>query len=288
MGLLDKVAAAKQRTEEHLSRGGGRTGARFWKPEAGENRIRIMPQWDAGLDGQFWREVAQHWNVSEDQKGPVLCPKETPDLEGDCPICELVQVLRADKSNVEAQRLAKDLRAKKTYLLNVVVEKDPVYTAQDVAEYKQERPQDDPPFSVGDPKIQIYACPVTLMDTIFGIIHSSGSDITDHQDGRAIKINKIPHKDRLKTRYEIYPDLKTSASGVSEDFELPKLDKVGYTMDYDGLVGLLEGGRAADFAGSFLPSGASHSLPAASDGSAEEELEGADDLAEQMRQHLTS
>ena len=287
MGLLDKVAAQKSRTEEQLSRGGGRAGAKFWRPENGDNHIRIMPQWDEALDGQFWREVAQHWNVGEDQKGPILCPKETPDLEGTCPICEVVQALRADKSNVEAQRLVKDLRAKKTYMLNVIVDKDPVYTAQDVSEHKQNRPQEDCPFEVNDPKIQIYACPLTIFDQVLGIINTSGKDITDLKEGRGVRINKIGNKDKLKTRYEVYPDLDPSDTGY-EDLALPALDKVGYTLDRDGMMELLESGRAADFVGNFLPNETSQSLPAPAEKEAAEEKApvSSSDLEEQMRQRL--
>lgn len=284
MGILDKVNEQKKRTEEQLSRGGGRSSARFWRPENGDNKIRVMPQWKDDLDGQFWREVAQHWNVSADQKGPVLCPKETPDLEGTCPVCELVQSLRGDKSNVEAQRLSKDLRAKKTYFLNVVVEKDPVYTAQDIAEHKQARPDAEASFAVGDPKIQIYACPLTIFDSVLGIIHSSGKDITDLKEGRGIRVNKIPNKDRLKTRYEVYPDLDASDTGFSEP-ALPALDKVGFTLDREGMLQLLDGGRAADFLGS-LPGHDSPSLPAPSSVDAESAPVSSSDLEEQMRQGL--
>jgi hypothetical protein len=290
MSILDKVREQKERTQEQLSRGGGRSAARFWRPENGDNKVRVMPQWKDDLDGQFWREVAQHWNVADDQKGPVLCPKETPDLDGTCPVCELVQSLRADKSNTEAQRLAKDMRAKKTYFLNVVVEKDPVHTAQDVAEFKQNRPDADCPFKVGSPKIQIYACPLTIFDQILGIIHSSGQDITDLTNGRGIRINKIPNKDRLKTRYEVYPDLDASDTGYTDPV-LPALDKVGFTLDRDGMLQLLDGGRAAEFVisaglGTALP--APTPAPAAEDKEAESAPVSSSDLEEQMRQGLSS
>jgi len=288
MGILDIVKQQKERNAEHLSRGGSRSSARFWRPENGENNVRVMPQWKDDLEGQFWREVAQHWNVSDDQKGPVLCPKETPDLEGDCPICDVVQALRADKSNVEAQKLSKDLRAKKTFFLNVVVDKDPVYTASDVAEYKQSRPEAECPFSVGDPKIQIYACPITIFDQILGIIHSSGKDITDLREGRGIRINKIPNKDRLKTRYEVYPDLDPSDTGFGDTLELPALHEVGFTMDFAGLVKLLGDGRAADFVAA-LPGNDSPSLPAPSSVGVEAKTDSSSsDLEELMRQGLSS
>lgn len=284
MSLLDKVNEQKKRTEEQLSRGGNRSSAKFWRPELGNNKIRVMPQWDVSCDDTFWREVAQHWNVSADQKGPVLCPKETPDLEGDCAICELVQSLRQDKSNAEAQKLAKEFRAKKTYFLNIVAEGDPVYTAADVADFKQSRPDTDVPFSVGDPKVQIYACPLTIFDNLLGIIHSSGKDITDLHDGRGIRINKSGQG--IKTRYEVYPDLDASDTGFSDDIELPALDKVGFTLDRDGMLSLLDGGRASDYVSSLPGSAASLPAPAPSSAPPVAETIAPSDLEEQMRQGL--
>jgi gp32 DNA binding protein like len=283
--LLDKVNEQKKRTEEQLARGGSRTSARFWKPENGDNKVRIMPQWRNDLGGQFWREVAQHWNVTEDQKGPVLCPKETEGMDGECPICELVQALRADKTNVEAQRLAKELKAKKTYLLNVVVKKDPIYTAKDVAEYTQSRPDAECPFSVGDPKIQVYACPLTIFDQILGIINNSGSDITDLTVGRGISIKKIPNKDRLKTRYEVYPDLEKSDAGLNNP-TLPALDQVGFQLDYNGMVDLLSRGKAAEV-GSHMFSfdGTSRSLSVST---TDTKPVSATDLEQQMLQELNA
>ena len=245
MSLFDIVEQQKKLTEEQLARGGGRSSARFWRPESGENHIRIMPSWDTGLGPQFWREVSQHWNVTEDQRGPVLCPKLTPGLEGDCPICELVATLKQDKSNLEAQRFAKEIKGKKAYLLNVISKKDPEYTAQDVAEFKQAKPDVECTFEVGDPKIQIYACPITIFDSLLGIINTSKQDITDLHTGRDVLIKKIPNKDRIKTRYEVYPSL------VEEDTKLanpaiPDLSQVGFALEYDKKVELLGKGKAAE------------------------------------------
>jgi hypothetical protein len=285
MSFLDKVSEQKKRTEEQLARGGGvRSSAKFWRPENGDNKIRVMPQWKDGLDGEFWREVAQHWNVTDDQKGPIICPKETPGLEGECPICELVKVLRADKSNTEAQRVAKEIRAKKTYLLNVLVKKDPVYTAKDVAEYTQSRPDQDCPFDVGDPKIQIYACPTTIFDQILGIIHNSGKNITELATGRDLSIKRIPHKDPRKTRYEVYPSLEASDVGFS-DLSLPALDQVGFQLEYDAMVDLLSKSHVAELAGTIF--GSSHSLPSGKQVE-KPKVVSSTDLEEQMRQELNA
>lgn len=287
--LLAAVNAQKAKIEE--SRGGSGPRAKFWKPDAGENVIRVMPKWDESLKGRFWREVAQHWNVSEDQRGPILCPRDTPDLNGECPICDLVQALKADKSNVEGKKLADDIRAKKTYLLNIVDQKDSVYTAADVAEFKQARPEDDCPFEVGDPKIQVYACPTTVFESILGIMSTSGTNVTDLKAGRDIRIKKTPNKaDRRKTRYEVYPSLDASDTGYGETLELPNLSQVGFTLDTDGMYKLLSEGRAAQFLKA-LPGGSSENLQAltaegvTADHSAAAPVS-ASDLEEQMRQGL--
>lgn len=286
--LLAAVNAQKAKIED--SRGGGGPRARFWKPEAGENVIRVMPKWDPELKGRFWREVAQHWNVSDDQKGPILCPRETPDMNGECPICDLVQALRADKSNVEGKKLADDIRAKKTYLLNIVDQKDAVYTAADVAEHKQARPDDDCPFDVGDPKVQVYACPTTVFESILGIMSTSGTNVTDYKEGRDIRIKKTPNKqDRRKTRYEVYPTLDTRDTGYGETMELPNLSQVGFTLDTDGMYKLLSDGRAAAFLKALPGESSASAGSLTADGAADHSEAApvsASDLEEQMRQGL--
>lgn len=286
MSLLDIVDAQKKLTQEQLARGGGRSRARFWRPESGDNHVRIMPTWDSGRP-EFWREVSQHWNVSEDQKGPILCPKETKDLEGDCPICELVDALKQDKANVEAQRFAKDIRAKRTYLLNVIVKKDPEYTAEDVAEWTQDRPNDECPFKIGDPKIQIYACPVTIFDAILGIISTSRQDITNLQTGRELLIKKIPNKDRIKTRYEVYPSL------VEEDTKLvspsiPDLSQIGFVLEYDKMVELLGQGKAAELGVGFGFDGSASSMSLPSGDGEEVAPAPVEDLEKQMQEALNN
>lgn len=247
MSILDRVREQKQRTEEQLSRGGGSVvGAKWWRPGTGSNTIRILPPWsdDSKYQDMFWREIHQHWGVSEDQRGPVMCPKLTPDLEGECPICELIAELRADKANPAAQQRARDIRAKKAFLLNIVDLKDPTYTASDVAEWRKSSPDKECPFEAGDDKVQVYACPLSIFDQILGIMDSSGLDITDLEDGRNITIKKTPHKDPMKTRYEVYPDLEAKPS-VAQSPSLVALDKVGYQMDYNQMLQLLDGEDAS-------------------------------------------
>lgn len=285
--IVERARQTKKKIDEKLSRGGG-GGARFWRPEAGENKIRIMPSWatEGDFTQQFWREVSQHWNVTEAQKGPILCPKQTPDLAGACPICEFVDELKQDKTDLEKQKLAKDLKAKTAYLLNVVVLQDPEYTVQDVVEYKKANPDRECPFEAGQPKVQIYACPVSLFGQILGLIESSGQDITSlgADTGRDVTIKKIPNKDRFKTRYEVYPSFNASAFESENPVVLPELTQVGFQMDYDKMLDLLSAGRGADFA-SAIPSGTVNSLPSGGTAKVDTPPDSVD-LEAQMRREL--
>jgi hypothetical protein len=286
MSVLDKVYKAKQESEERLTRGGG-ARAQFWKPRNGENRIRIMPPWTNEvvefLD-QFWRQVAQHWNVSEDQRGPVLCPKRTPGLNDDCPICEFVDSIKKDKSNVQAQALVKDIRAKITFLYNIVDMKDAVYTAEDVAEWTKSRPGEDCPFQPGATKIQVYAAPLTVHDAILGVITANKKDITRLEDGRCVLLTRFPSKDPKKTRYQVMPEFESSGFEVDPK-EFNPLHQMGFTMNYEEMLDLLQTGAASDFIGSLPEGKAAAELPAENEMPVEEETQkAAADLAEQLRQ----
>lgn len=281
---MSKVLGQKKALEETLSRGGS-TGAKFWKPQSGANRVRIMPGWqDEGFfAGQFWREVYQHWNLSEDQKGPILCPKRTPGLDGDCPVCEFVDELRADKGDLAKKELAKEIRAKVAYFINLVDLNDPEYTAQDMAEWKKSRPEGEVPFEVGQPKVQVYACPTTIFDQILGIITVNGVDITSAEEGYNVVITKYPNKDRFKTRYEVQPELKTSEFLLPSDFELPQLENIGFVMKFDDMRNLLAESFDKDLEDSAGSLGSGGDFSSASNAGSSD-----DDLEAQMRAELGS
>ncbi len=277
---MSKLQQQKAKLTQELSRGSGQS-ARFWRPADGDNVIRIMPDWteEQPYAGTFWREVAQHWGVSEDQKGPILCPTATPHLEGDCPICKFVDELKGNKNDVSAQELARDIRAKKAFLLNIVDCNDPTYNAKDVAEYKKSRPDSDVPFEAGDPKIQVYACPKTIFDQILNIIMSNDQDITDLEAGNDITINRTGKG--MLTRYSVTPKMKPTQSDVSGGVEFPQLDRVGYSMSTEDMNKLLTEGVGGDFA-SLLPSGQAPAALGTGTDDDKEETADADDLEAQM------
>lgn len=285
---IEKLKKAQQELQTRMTRGGG-PSMKFWKPKEGINKIRILPGWadEGAFAGQFWREVHQHWNLSENS-GPVLCPKKTPFASDDkeCPVCDLVDSLREKKGDVAAQELARDLRAKVAYLLSVVDLSDAVYTAKDTAEWAKERPDSECPFEVGDPKVQCYAATSTISEQIFNIVMSNNLDITDREVGHNIILTKIGNKDRLKTRYTLTPDVNKTKAPVPSNFQSPDLSKIGAVKKYDDLMKLLAEGPAAALVDA-LPSGGAQAALTSGDTNASWGM-GTDsgDLAEQMRKQL--
>lgn len=245
---LDKIDKAKEAADAKVAgngKGGG--GVKFFKFQGDSATVRIMPPWtdEEPFAGQFWRVVAQHWNVNDEHKAPILCPKNTPHLGGECPICEFVDELRKDKDNPAAKELANDLRAKQSYLFTVVDIKDKIYTAKDVADWKKERPDRDVPFEVGDPKLQVYAAPFAVYNALIALF-KAGGDIVDLQEGHDVTISK--QGKGLQTKYTVTPNLKSTKSNVPEDNELLKLESVGAVYDANKLTELLTDGIGGEYA----------------------------------------
>jgi len=122
---------------------------------------------------------------------------------------------------------------------------DTVYTAQDVAEYKSNRPDSDVPFKAGDIKVQVYACPRTAMDQIFNTVMNNNLDITDLQKGHNMAINKSGKG--ILTKYTVSPMIASTPCDLEDISKLIQLDKVGYTMSYDEMLDLLTDGVGGEF-----------------------------------------
>jgi hypothetical protein len=202
---IEKLKKQAAELQARMARGGGGPKLDFWKAKEGANRIRILPAWtsDGPHAGDFYREVFQHWKLSE--KGPVMCTKHTPHLfnadgtpvDKDCPICTLVEELRADKTNVKAQQLVRDIRAKSAFLMSIVDMEDKSYTAKDVANWKKENPEKDVPFEAGDVKVQCFAASSTIAESIINIIIANGMDITNLTEGHNVVITKVGNPDPI-------------------------------------------------------------------------------------------
>lgn len=244
---MDKVIAAHQASQ---LRGGSssRSSAKIFRLKGSSARIRVMPPWtsEGMFAGQFWRPAAQHWEVKEGQKGPVMCPKNTPGLEGPCPICDLVEELKAKDNDPEALMIASTIRAKQVMVMTVIDRDDPVYTAKDVVEWKQTRPDKEVPFKEGDPKLQVYPAPNTVFDSIISLVRNGGN-IVDLEAGHDLVVAKTG-KTRNYIKYTVTPDLRPTPAGVPDDVKLLDLSQFGYVADEVELRSMLNEGIAADYA----------------------------------------
>ncbi len=241
---MNKIRAQRAiLAEKEAKKGGGAARMQFWRPDA-KSTIRILPSWttEGEFAGQFWKKVGQHWNVKDDQEGPVLCPKVSEGFSDTdrCPICEFVNTLRADKTNIKAQEMAKSIRAKEVYFLPIIDLKHPKLTADQVPEGSD--------LKVGAPRVQVYAAPGGVFNDILGVIDNNNCDITDHTSGRDIVIEKIEKAGKKQfTSYKVSAIFNATKAPVPEGFVTPSLLNVGWRMNYKELHTLLTEGEGGKF-----------------------------------------
>lgn len=207
----------KQRAQEEEAKALARSAGpfRFWTPVAGKNKIRIMPPWtDEGKHaGLPYREVYTHFKVGldEDSQKTLTCVTKTPS-DGPkqvCVICAYIEKLRATQQPGDAE-LAQGMAAKQRFLYNIVDLNDPVFTDQDVAEWKasQQNKDSECPFAVGDTKLQVYTSGSMVWGDLMNIFSDAGVDITDFNSGHDVILTR-EGKDR-RTKYSARANMTPS------------------------------------------------------------------------------
>jgi len=100
----------KMKSKQQNLNGGGFQ----WKPQDGENLIRIVPV----PDGDPFKEVHLHYNI---ERGGVLCPKRN--FGEECPACDYASSL-FNSGDEESRKAAKDIVAKKRFYSPVIDRND--------------------------------------------------------------------------------------------------------------------------------------------------------------------
>lgn len=186
--LFQKLKKERERIEkDKSSRGGGNfEKINWWKPEKGDNLIRILPDLNDPDENLPFRRVAVHFiNVTTKDgnsvKVSVRCLNDFE--EGTCPICDAYErLVKKDKEK------ARELRARDTYIYNVI-------------DYKTKTIH---PWSAG----------ITIHDQIMGFAEDFSDNIFSMEAGRDWKIVKKvdPRKPRhLGVDYSVRPSTKDSA-----------------------------------------------------------------------------
>jgi len=94
---------------------GKRADSKFWRPEDGDQTIRIVPT----ADGDPFKEMWFHYNVD---RGGFLCPKRN--FDDACPVCEFASQLwreGVDKDDDECKKTAKSLFVRQRFFSPVMV-----------------------------------------------------------------------------------------------------------------------------------------------------------------------
>ena len=96
-------------------RGEGNSDSNFWRPEDGDQTIRIVPT----ADGDPFKEMWFHYNV---EKGGFLCPKRN--FDDGCPVCEFASQLwreGVDNNDDHSKKTAKSLFVRQRFFSPVIV-----------------------------------------------------------------------------------------------------------------------------------------------------------------------
>ena len=101
----------KEKLSALNSKGDGKKSA-FWRPQDGEQTIRIVPT----ADGDPFKEFFFHYNLGNNPG--FLCPKRN--LGDDCPVCNFVRTLY-NEGDEESVKMAKNLNARQRFFSPVVV-----------------------------------------------------------------------------------------------------------------------------------------------------------------------
>ncbi len=139
----------------------------FWNPSEGTNTIRILPAKDE--DTLFYSETKIHRVLRQgnDHTSNVICLEVT-EGRGKCPLCDLYRALYKTKNKAH-EELAKKIKPRERYFINVVSRVDPTLPAE----------------------VKIFSLGSQLFQKIIGtILDSDFGDITDLESGFDFKVHK--------------------------------------------------------------------------------------------------
>lgn len=146
-------------------------GVKMWKPNDGDNRIRILPPTWAKAK-HFGLDIYVHYGVGPDRQS-YLCLNKM-EQDGGCPVCEEREIARRD----EDEKYAKELEAKRRVLV-YLIDRD----------HEKEGPQ-------------VWAMPWTLDRDIVKVCQDKSSgevlEIDHPEEGYDVTFEKKGSKDRTE------------------------------------------------------------------------------------------
>jgi len=211
--VLEKLKKEVERIEAKEKSRGDYTKVDWFKPEKGDNIIRVLPHWSKPDDSLFYKTINIHYGlpISRDGKTYKIPARCLRDLNEDCPLCDEYEKLGKGEG--------KDLRSSERAIFNII-------------DFKTQT-------------VKPWQCPETVYKYIFAMSTEMDEDTWDLKTGRNWKIRKKvdPSKPpQFGTKYEVFPDMKQSAVpkkllGLTED--LPDLDGVYCENHREAMLDLL-------------------------------------------------
>jgi hypothetical protein len=245
MAIKADISKAKEKAAEEAARAAafGNFGPMpFYKPKSGANKLRFMPPWtDEGSNAfQWWREVWTHWGVGpdDDSKKNVACPKKTPPVGGECPICDECERLRATGDPADLE-MAKQLRAKMRVYTNVIDLNDPIWTQDDIDEMMGAGIEEDKLPEVDAPKIQVYGFGSMIFKDLLDY-YTDEIDMTDLDEGYDVILTKEGKDINTKYRLRLAKEA-TKAPVPDDDPALHNLDVIQQLKTAAEIQAILEG-----------------------------------------------
>lgn len=176
---------------------GGSGSYNWWRPNWGDNEVRILPAVDP--DEVFFHETARHRINGE----WFYCLKYHTDSETgrpqQCPICDArTRLFRS--GDADLIKIAKEIKPKKQYLMNLIDRKD------------------------DETKVNVYAAGVKIWNKMVTTMLDDDIDITDVEEGYDFLIKK---EEGPKTEFGQFPSYDNSkarrkASPLHEDAKVAK------------------------------------------------------------------
>lgn len=190
MSLLNKLKKeAKRVNDVEAQRSSG--FQKFFKPDVGDNMIRILPHWDKNKrDEEFYVRRLLHYlpvvgNDGNDHNSAFRCLK---DREEKCPACIAYARLKKDKNNKKADAL----RPSERYIYNVI----------DYGNTERE------------PSVIAYMAPFSIHKELMNFVDEYGTEFWSIDNGRDWKLKKAVDKSKgakFGTSYKMYPKMADSA-----------------------------------------------------------------------------
>lgn len=224
----------KLATREDIEKPKRMTTPTTWlKLDPGEYVVRLLPSAAEvePFSGMPYLRLWQHWGVGPNEER-VLCPEKMAEERGDresCFVCEQVSALYATGAKPD-EKLANKLRAKQSFVYQVIDRDDPVWTEAD--EGVDERPE-----VIGTPKIKKMRLPWTghsqvldyYTDAEYGDLSHpiSGLDVIVKRTGTGIDTSY-----GIKTKRKNSPLFQDSAGDPDETLITQALEGMDVLHDH--------------------------------------------------------